>query len=121
MKRTENVFEFEASSIDRGFYLERDGLIGVRICGHCGVQITVHKELLSDLIAALQQFQETGTFVPPKRYALVQAIERPGMYLINNIDSRTSLRESGFGDDFLYLSESKAMQIVAILNEEGGG
>lgn len=119
MKRTEDVFEFEASSIDRGFSLERDGLIGVRICGHYGAQITVHKDLLPDLIAALQQFQKTGTFVPPKRYVVVPSGSKPGMYLVKNTDSDKKLRRSdGFGE-FLYLPESQANRIADILNEEG--
>ena len=112
MKRTEDIFEFPVS-----LKLEKctRGAIRIEVAG-VGVIID---DSIPDFIAALQQFQETGTFVKPKRYAVVQSGSKPGLYIIKDAVSEENLRRSSISGGSMYLSESQANRIADILNEEG--
>ena len=108
MKRTEDVFGFPCS-----LELEKAGSgIKVWVRG----KYTHVEESIPDLIAALQQFQETGTFVKPKRYK-VHPHASCGLFKVceegtsSNVPLKTGLNT-------VWLPQNQAQRIADILNEE---
>lgn len=110
MKRTEDVFEFSNNCELRVCYS------GVELCGrHCG-HVYITPENIPDLIAALQQFKETRTFVKPKRYDVVKDIS-PSSESCKIQDKRCDGPVQS-GTCTLWLPRDKAQRIADILNEE---
>lgn len=109
MKRTEEVFD-----VNSNVRLELDGTCSqfVRIWMHrCSIDIT---NRIPDLIAALQQFQETGTFVKPPRWTVEKTVTTPPSYFVENKHEALGVRCSA-----TYLKTRDAAQRIAdILNEE---
>ena len=106
MKRTENVFEFPVN-----LKLENcgRGVLRIEVCG-LGVSID---ESIPDLIAALQQFQRTGTFVEPAQFYVAEEVT--GFTVNLSSSGKCAILDScGFGRVF---RKDRADRIAAILNE----
>lgn len=107
LKRTEDVFD-----VTEFLRLTKDGAgINVQI-GLNGLHAYVEENLAS-FVAALQQFQKTGTFVKPKRWKIKLSCSTPGAYLLR--DRGFSI--AGADGQFLRLPKGKAQRIADILNE----